>query len=221
MCACYCSFSAVWFAHRLTIPSRPSLGGSWGGGGWTRWSPGIPSNLSSSVIASDSLLGWALCELQSIRAVSHPVWSIHRPWCLKVVSALVWSQSLAFVPVMVWDVQRRWSVRSSSSYVIRLFQGVHLEPSPFTHDLSKVHDFFVCVYFSWQLLLALKWLWVFKSSLGIMFELLRYQSCLRQHMASSHKACSAALSCQNPLIYTHYRCMFFSSVMIKNANLIV
>lgn len=26
MCACYCSFSAVWFAHRLTIPSRPSLG---------------------------------------------------------------------------------------------------------------------------------------------------------------------------------------------------
>lgn len=62
---------------------------------------------------------------------------------------------------------------------------------------------------------------LFKSSLGVMFELLGYQSCLRHHMASSHKVCPAAVCCQSSLVYTRYSCVFFCSVMLKNANLII
>lgn len=149
MCACYCSFSAVRIAHRLTFPQGHPLEGI----GLDDLHASLPT--PNSVIVRDSILGCVLCELQSIRAIPHPVWSIHRPWCLKVV--LVWPQSLGVVPVLLRDVQRPWSVRSSPSCVVRLFQRVHLEPSLFPHDLSNVHDFFFfCVYFSWQLLLAVK-----------------------------------------------------------------
>lgn len=142
--------AAVRVAHRLSLPQGHPLEGI----GLDDLQESLPT--PNSVTVCDSNLGCVLCELQSIRAIPHPVWSIHRPWCLKVVLVLVWPQSPRVVPVLLRDVQRLWSVRSSPSCV-RLFQRVHLEPSLFPHDLSSVHDFFFfCIYFSWQLLLALK-----------------------------------------------------------------
>lgn len=170
-----------------------------------------------------SLPRGVLCGLQSLGAIPSPAWGACGPQLLRVRPALVWrGHSLSAVSLPWCEVAMGPQMYHRPSCVDRLFPGVHLQSCPFPHAFFCVIQVFPFMPTSPGSYSLLSNMWeLFKSSLGVTFELLGYQSCLRQHKASSHKGCPAAVCCQSSLVYTWHNWVFFCSVTLKNANLII